>query len=213
MDCSLPSSSVHGILQAGILEWVAIPFARGSSQPRDWIHVSCIAGRFFTDEPPGKRQWNITQPLKKNEIMPCAATWMGLKSVIMSKKVRQRWKNTVWHPLYVDSKMKEYKWTYLQNRNRLTDFEHKRVVVWEGWGKRTVREFAKDLYTPLYLRWITNKDLLYSTWNSAQYYVAAWVGGELAGRMDPSVYTAETLHCSPETITTLFVNQLYPNLK
>ena len=80
-------------------------------------------------------------------------------------------------------------------------------------GERTVREFAKDLYTPLYLRWITNKDLLYSTWNSAQYYVAAWVGGELAGRMDPSVYTAETLHCSPETITTLFVNQLYPNLK
>ena len=35
MDCSLPGSSVHGILQAGILEWVAIPFSRGSSQPRD----------------------------------------------------------------------------------------------------------------------------------------------------------------------------------
>ena len=35
MDCSLPGSSVHGILQARILEWVAIPFSRGSSQPRD----------------------------------------------------------------------------------------------------------------------------------------------------------------------------------
>ena len=35
MDCSLPGSSVHGILQAKILEWVAIPFSRGSSQPRD----------------------------------------------------------------------------------------------------------------------------------------------------------------------------------
>ena len=34
MDCSLPGSSVHGILQAGILEWVAFPFSRGSSQPR-----------------------------------------------------------------------------------------------------------------------------------------------------------------------------------
>ena len=46
--CSLPGSSVYGILQARILEWVAIPFSRGSSQPRGWIQVSCIAGRFFT---------------------------------------------------------------------------------------------------------------------------------------------------------------------
>ena len=47
-DCSLPSSSVHGILQARILEWVAIPFSRGSSQPRDQSWVSRIVGRFFT---------------------------------------------------------------------------------------------------------------------------------------------------------------------
>ena len=40
MDCSPPGSSVHGILQAGILEWVAISFSRGSSQPRDWTRVS-----------------------------------------------------------------------------------------------------------------------------------------------------------------------------
>ena len=48
MDCSLPGSAVHGILQARILEWVAMTFSRGSSQPRDWTRVSCIAGRFFT---------------------------------------------------------------------------------------------------------------------------------------------------------------------
>ena len=48
MDCSPPGSSVHGILQARILEWVAIPSSRGSSQPRDWTLVSGIAGRFFT---------------------------------------------------------------------------------------------------------------------------------------------------------------------
>ena len=48
MDCSPPGSSVHGILQATILEWVAIPFFRGSFQPRSWTQVSCIAGRFFT---------------------------------------------------------------------------------------------------------------------------------------------------------------------
>ena len=55
MNCSSPGSSVHGILQARILEWVAIPFSRGSSQPRDQTRVSCIAGRFFTAEPPGKK--------------------------------------------------------------------------------------------------------------------------------------------------------------
>ena len=47
MNHSLPGSSVHGILQSRILEWVAMPFSRGSSGPRDWIQVSHIAGRFF----------------------------------------------------------------------------------------------------------------------------------------------------------------------
>ena len=48
MDCSPSGSSVHGILQARILEWIAIPFSRASAQPRDWTWLSCIAGRFFT---------------------------------------------------------------------------------------------------------------------------------------------------------------------
>ena len=48
MDGSLPSSSVHGIFQARILEWVAISFARRSSQPRGWTQVSHIVGRHFT---------------------------------------------------------------------------------------------------------------------------------------------------------------------
>ena len=47
MNCSLPGSSVHGILQARVLERVAI-LSKGSSQPTDWTKVSCIAGRFFT---------------------------------------------------------------------------------------------------------------------------------------------------------------------
>ena len=49
VDCSPPGSSVHGILQTRILEWLVIPFSRGSSQPRDWTQVSCIASRFFTN--------------------------------------------------------------------------------------------------------------------------------------------------------------------
>ena len=48
MDCSPPGSTVHGILQAEILEWVAMPSSRGSSQPRDGAQISHIAGRFFT---------------------------------------------------------------------------------------------------------------------------------------------------------------------
>ena len=48
MDGSLPGSSVHGALQARILEWVAILFSKLSSQPRIQTQVSCIAGRFFT---------------------------------------------------------------------------------------------------------------------------------------------------------------------
>ena len=53
MDYRPPGSSVPGILQARTLEWVVIPFSRGSSQPRDQTRVSCIAGRFFTSEPLG----------------------------------------------------------------------------------------------------------------------------------------------------------------
>ena len=47
-DCSPPVSSVHGILQARTLEWIAIPFSRGSSWPRDQTQVSCIASKLFT---------------------------------------------------------------------------------------------------------------------------------------------------------------------
>ena len=55
MDCSPPASSVHGILQARILEWVAISFSRGSSQSRDQNSVSGIGRQiFFMTEPPGE---------------------------------------------------------------------------------------------------------------------------------------------------------------
>ena len=54
MDCSPPGSSVHGILQARILEWVSMPSSRGSSQPADQIWVSCLScvtSKFFTNKP------------------------------------------------------------------------------------------------------------------------------------------------------------------
>ena len=56
-NCSLPGFSVHEILQARILEWIAIPFSRESFLPRDWTLVSCIIGRFFTT-------WATVSPVK-----------------------------------------------------------------------------------------------------------------------------------------------------
>ena len=63
MVCSPPGSSAYGILQARILEWVAISSSRGSFWPRDWTWVSlssCTAGRFFTTAPPGKLRLAFT---------------------------------------------------------------------------------------------------------------------------------------------------------
>ena len=54
LDDSLPGSSVHGILQSRVLEWVAISFSRGSSWPRDWTQISCTAGSCLPSESPGK---------------------------------------------------------------------------------------------------------------------------------------------------------------
>ena len=64
MDCSLPGSSDHGVLQARILKRVAISLGKGSFQPRDQTYVSCIAGRFFPTEPPGKPSWVCVQMYK-----------------------------------------------------------------------------------------------------------------------------------------------------
>ena len=67
MDCSPPGSSVQGILQARILEWITIPFSRGSSQPRDQTCVSGIVGKFFT-----------LPPQLKNRLKKCfiLLTWL-----------------------------------------------------------------------------------------------------------------------------------------
>ena len=77
MDCSPPGSSVHGILQARTLEWVAMPFSRGSSQPRDQTHVSCISwitGRFFT-------HWATWEAWKVNRSMPkMKSQWLMVKA-------------------------------------------------------------------------------------------------------------------------------------
>ena len=63
MDCSLSGSSVHGMSQARILEWVAISFCRGSSQHRDRTWVPCAAGRLFTDWATREAIWSLRRCL------------------------------------------------------------------------------------------------------------------------------------------------------
>ena len=79
MDCSPPGSSVCGIFQARILQWVAISSSREPFPPRDQTCISsasCIAGRFFTAEPLGKPQNMLMQKL--NNMHPAALKWLGL---------------------------------------------------------------------------------------------------------------------------------------
>ena len=95
MDCSVPGSSVHGILQARKLEWVVVPSSRGSSWPRDPTHIfccSCTAGRFT--KPPGHCSWGLqftawkwiisameTKEAGKECADGCNVKWVGLGNV------------------------------------------------------------------------------------------------------------------------------------
>ena len=69
-----------------------------------------------------------------------------------------------------------------------------------------VREFGIDRNTLLYLKWITNNVLLCSTGNSAQCYVASWMGREFGGEWITYICMAESLYCPSETITTLLIS-------
>ena len=89
MDCSPLDLSVHGILQVGILEWVAMSASRGSSWPRDRTRISCIsciAGEFFTTEPTGKPR-----------------SYGQIQKVILFEKQR-------WHVLSGDSSLLPFFW-------------------------------------------------------------------------------------------------------
>ena len=82
--CDPMNYRVHGILQARILEWVAFPFSRGSSQPRDWTHVSRIAGRFFlpaeTEGKPRYEEINLEKGRKEKGLV---LGTMSVKALMM----------------------------------------------------------------------------------------------------------------------------------
>ena len=92
MDCSPPGSSVLGILQARILEWVTISYSRGSSWPRDWTNISCIsciAGRFFTCWAMGWEEVSFYSLKNKKEGIKTNTEW--IKKQLQSPELAWHW--------------------------------------------------------------------------------------------------------------------------
>ena len=119
---------------------------------------------------------------KKNEIIPCAATWMDLEIIILHEvSQNKREKYQMISLIYEIQKKKSYKRTYLQNRNRLK--RHRRQTYGYQKGKVGRRgginqEFVINIYTLLYIKQISNKDLLQNTGNYIQYLIVTYSGKE-----------------------------------
>ena len=96
------------------------------------------------------------------------------------------------------------KWIQMNLLTKQKETHRLRKQTQGSQGEEIVKDFGKVMYTLLHLKWITNKNLLYSTWNSAQCYMPAMMG-EFWGRTDACICMAESLHCSPETIITLLM--------
>ena len=142
--------------------------------------------------------------------MPFSATWIDLESVI-----------TYWIK-YVREGEISYDIPYMCNlKNEINELTYKQKEThrlrqrtygfWgEGWEEEIVREFGIDMYILLYLKQITNKDLFCTAHGML---CDSLDGRGVWGRMDTNICMAGSLHCSPETITTLLVIWLYPNTK
>ena len=130
MNCSLPGSSVYGILQTRILEWVVIPFSMGSSQPRDWIQISCTAGRFFTIWATNRQvnEMIINDPRSLLYFFPSSSTWdfqvqgSRLSFSIMStlQRVRKRKKSIDPHIKKTPRSSTQNRYLYPTNQNFIT---------------------------------------------------------------------------------------------
>ena len=149
---SPPGSSVPGILQARVLEWVAISFfnawkwkvkVKSLSRVRlfatPWTAAyqappSMVFSRqeYWSGVPSPSPTMEYYSTTKKNKTMPFAPTWMDLAIVIPSE-VSQRKMNVMWYCIHVESE-KWHQWIYLQNRNNITGAENKPMVTRGGEG-------------------------------------------------------------------------------
>ena len=89
MDCSLPDSSVHGIFQARILAWVAIPFSRGPSRPRDQTQVSCISRKilYHVNPRPKSHQFQFSHSVISSSATPWTAACQASLSITNSQSL------------------------------------------------------------------------------------------------------------------------------
>ena len=122
MDCSMPGSSLHGIFQERILEWVSCSFSRGSSWPRDWNQVSCIAGRLFTvwatrESLCKERLWLFPFLMKESRVQRCS---VGCPSSYLQGIAMWAFFNLVLFP-------------YIQNIKTWSSLGH-----WVWWGRAEV---------------------------------------------------------------------------
>ena len=120
MDCSLQDSSLCGILHTRIMEWVAIPFSRGSSQPRDWTHVFCISciDRHILyhwhhlgnpDQALGETRTRYSYNVIRSLFSFSGLTWFSKSFLLETKKMN-------------DSRLTFYQWTIPAERYYKTSF-------------------------------------------------------------------------------------------
>ena len=128
MDCSLPGSSVQGLLQARILEWVAISFSKRSSWPRDWAWVSCIVGRFFTT-------WATREALREfvTSISPAKLWKKNQKCMLTRREMEKTPDAEAWGCVT----------RTLPSRDSLgaascLDGSSLKILPWNGWGRAAV---------------------------------------------------------------------------
>ena len=138
--------------------------------------------------------------MKKNEIMPFAATRVQLEIIILSEW-SQRMTDILCYHLDVMWNLENwYKWTYLQNRNRLTNRKQTygyRSRKWDGEGGIN-QEFGINRYTVPYIKWINNKDLLYNTGDYIQYLIITYNGKEFG---EEYIYVYVCIHVHTLNIT------------
>ena len=126
--CDPIDDTVHGILQGRILEWVAFPFSRGSSQPRDWSQVSCTAGGFFTS-------WATGKPLVPviNAALPFTTVLFQQPALLCVGEQTQVWLGNCKTPTWGDKESLRGKSVFKSGNWKLNrNYLRTEVRAWEG---------------------------------------------------------------------------------
>ena len=163
-DCSPPGSYVHGILQARILEWVAVSFSRGSSWPRDQTWVSCTAGRFFTTWAPREatREDTILSEISQSETN---AMWSLQGSWLESPRDGGAWRAAGHGVAKSQTRLSDFTFTFHFHALEKAMATHSSVLAWrtpwteepgglQSMGSLRVRhDWATSLWLFTFMHW------------------------------------------------------------